>query len=100
MKYGHYQPSTKMILYEGAPEAATRAAEKAAAELRSQGRKAEIIDFKGNAEEAAHSFFSCLRKLDSENPDQIICVGVPEEGPGEAVMDRMRKAAGYHIVRV
>lgn len=89
-----------MILYEGNHEAASEAAEKKAAEIQAQGRKSGIIDFKGDAKEAAHSFFACLRKLDKENPDLIICVGVPEEGLGEAVMDRMRKAAGYHIERV
>lgn len=89
-----------MILFEGAPEAASEAAEKEAARLRAQGRRTGIIDFKGNTVEAARFFFSNLRKLDKEGVDQIICVGVPEEGLGEAVMDRMRKAAGYHIVRV
>lgn len=99
-KYGHYQPSVEMILYEGEPEAASEAAEKEAAELRAQGQLAGIIDFKGDTAEAARSFFSCLRKLDKEGVDRILCVGVPEVGLGEAVMDRMRKAAGYHIVRV
>ena len=89
-----------MVLYEGSPEAAAEAAEKAAAELRAQGRKTGIIDFKGDTEKAARLFFSRLRELDAENPDQIFCVGVPEQGLGEAVMDRMRKAAGFHIVRV
>lgn len=89
-----------MVLYEGTPSAASEAAEKEAERLRGLGRRTGIIDFKGDVAEAAHSFFSCLRELDKGNPDLIICVGVPEEGLGEAVMDRMRKAAGNHIVRV
>lgn len=89
-----------MILYEGAPEAVSEAVEREAGRLRAQGRRTGIIDFKGDAEEAARSFFFCLRKLDKEGVDQILCAGVPEKGIGEAVMDRMRKAAGYHIVRV
>ena len=89
-----------MILFEGDPDAASAAVEAEAARARAAGRKAGIIDFKGDTAEAARFFFSRLRKLDKEGVELILCAGVPEQGLGEAVMDRMRKAAGNHIERV
>ena len=89
-----------MILYEGEPGVASEAAERAAEELRAQGYHAEIIDFKGDVDSAARLFFARLRAADREDVDRILCVSVPERGLGEAVMDRMRKAAAGHVVRV
>lgn len=89
-----------MKVYTGAPQQVAEAMEKDAAVLRAEGKKVGIIDFKGDIQEAAHSFFARLRKLDSEGVDQILCAGVPDEGLGEAVMDRMCKAAGNKIVSI
>ncbi|MDD7408558.1 MAG: Sua5 family C-terminal domain-containing protein [Anaerovoracaceae bacterium] len=89
-----------MVLYEGAPEDVTAAVEKAAEKERAQGRKTGIIDFNGDTREAAKLFFARLRDLDKQGVDLILCAGVPEEGLGVPVMDRMRKAAGENIVCV
>ena len=89
-----------MILFEGDPEAASKAVAAEAARLRSQGQQAGIIDFKGDTEEAARFFFARLRALDRQGTDVILCAGVPEQGLGEAVMDRMRKAAAGHVVEI
>lgn len=89
-----------MIVYTGAPQQVSSAIEKEAAVLRAEGKTVGIIDFQGDMQEAAHSFFIRLRKLDKEGVDQILCAGVPDEGIGEAVMDRMCKAAGNKIVSV
>lgn len=99
-KYGHYQPSAEMVLYVGAPEAVSAVLRTEAGKLRAQGKRPGLIDFKGDAEEAARAFFARLRQLDREGADPILCAGVPEKGLGEAVMDRMRKAAGNHIEKV
>jgi L-threonylcarbamoyladenylate synthase len=40
-----------------------------------------------------------LREFDIENVDVIIAEGIPNEGLGLAVMNRLRKAAGYNIVK-
>jgi L-threonylcarbamoyladenylate synthase len=41
-----------------------------------------------------------LRELDADGVDIIVAEGVSAEGMGLAVMNRLRKAAGYNIVKV
>jgi L-threonylcarbamoyladenylate synthase len=47
----------------------------------------------------AQNLFRLLREFDAEGVDVIIAEGVPAEGLGLAVMNRLRKASGYNIVR-
>ena len=49
-------------------------------------------------EELAANLFYLLRDFDRTMPDVILAEGVSESGIGLAVMNRMRKAAGYQIV--
>ena len=48
----------------------------------------------------AANLFYLLRDFDRTMPDVIIAEGVAENGIGLAVMNRMRKAAGYQIVSI
>lgn len=90
-----------MVLYTGEPEKVRAAMDERARKAGAEGHKAGIIDFNGDAQEAARQFFSQLRAFDKDpDVDLIICASVPDEGIGEAVMDRMRKAAGNNIVSV
>ena len=47
----------------------------------------------------AKNLFRLLREFDSESVDIILAEGVPLEGLGLAVMNRLRKASGYKIVK-
>jgi len=49
----------------------------------------------GDVREAAQRLFSCLRAADRLNPRGIAVAPVPEIGLGEAVNDRLRRAAGF-----
>ena len=40
-----------------------------------------------------------LREFDDENVEIIIAEGISDEGLGLAIMNRLRKAAGYNIVK-
>ena len=51
-------------------------------------------------EELAANLFYLLRDFDRTMPDVILAEGVSESGIGLAVMNRMRKAAGYQIVNI
>ena len=51
-------------------------------------------------EELAANLFYLLRDFDRTMPDVILAEGVSENGIGLAVMNRMRKAAGYQIVSI
>jgi L-threonylcarbamoyladenylate synthase len=49
---------------------------------------------RGDLAEAAARLFSCLRAADALAPDAIAVAPVPETGLGEAINDRLRRAAG------
>jgi L-threonylcarbamoyladenylate synthase len=53
---------------------------------------------RADAQEVAANLYSALRHFDSRPVDVILAEGLPETGLGLAVMNRMRKAAGYSIV--
>jgi L-threonylcarbamoyladenylate synthase len=48
----------------------------------------------------ARSLFRVLREFDLEGVDVIVAEGFPLEGFGLAVMNRLRRASGFNIVRV
>ncbi|MBW8880687.1 MAG: threonylcarbamoyl-AMP synthase [Asticcacaulis sp.] len=45
--------------------------------------------------EAAANLFRALREADRRKPDHIAIAPIPEEGIGEAINDRIRRAAGF-----
>ncbi len=48
----------------------------------------------------AHVLFELLRELDAEGAEYIIAEGCPEDQIGEALMNRMKKAAAWQILYV
>jgi L-threonylcarbamoyladenylate synthase len=46
----------------------------------------------------ARNLFAKLREFDETAVDVILAEGLPMEGLGLAVMNRLRKASGYNIV--
>ena len=58
------------------------------------------IGSKENLEEISKNLFTDLRKVDKYNPDIVIIEGVNKSGMGLAIMNRLKKAAGYSIIDV
>jgi L-threonylcarbamoyladenylate synthase len=116
MKHRHYAPKASVILVEGAvsPVMATvksligsywledkRVGVLATAET-AWAYEADVVKSLGsrrNVDGMAVNLFRLLREFDEENVDVIIAESVPTEGLGLAVMNRLRKASGYHIVK-
>ncbi len=113
MKYRHYAPKAPMYLLEGkSAELLPSMAVKAAAEglkvgvLCSGAMKVLLPAIPGmqlacwgdSKEELAAELFYLLRDFDRSRPDVILAEGIDESGIGLAVMNRMRKAAGYQLV--
>ena len=112
MKYRHYAPKGKVSLLPPAGEAETLAALRAGLEAAArQGRKAAALvpaeyaeqlspylcfslGSRENPAEIACHLFDGLRFMDSHQVEEIFAVSYPEEGLGEAIMNRLRKAAG------
>ncbi len=117
MMYRHYAPQAPMTLFEGEPAAVTaRINELAAADL-ADGKVVGIIGTdetvgsyaagvvrsfgsRAHVNSVAHNLFAVLREFDARKVDVIYSESVPRTGIGLAIMNRLSKAAGYHIERV
>lgn len=118
MKYTHYAPKSPMILVEGDPSRIAEVIKLKAAEALAAGQKvgavvssetaaslpATVIAAKygarADAGQAAANLYSALRYFDERPVDIIFAEGISETGIGLAVMNRMRKACGYRIIKV
>lgn len=101
MKYTHYAPEAPVFLVEG-DDAASRI-EKAAMPYTRPGVLAFQMDAPAlpvvlsageDAEEYAARLFYALREMDAEGADVIFAVLPPAGGMGDAVRNRLFKAAG------
>jgi L-threonylcarbamoyladenylate synthase len=117
MKYKHYAPQADVILVEGdtrnivakIEELADRKAGKGlkvgvmataeTAHLYSQAN-IKIVGSRKNLKTIAKNLFDVLRAFDEDEVDVIIAEGVVTEEIGLAIMNRLRKSAGFNIVRV
>lgn len=116
MIHKHYAPKAKVILVEGAVSSVIKKIRELTYYYRSKSLKvgilgtqetisyynADVLETLGsrfNMEVIAKNLFGLLREFDNKNVDIIIAEGVPDEGLGLAVMNRLRKAAGYNIVK-
>jgi SUA5 domain. len=48
----------------------------------------------------AHRLYDALRSFDEAGIEYIVAEGCPTEGVGEAIMNRLMKAAAYRIERI
>lgn len=117
MKYKHYAPKAKLIVVEGETIAVINKIKELALIYADKGLKVGILSTdetshkydigivkslgsRNNLVEIAKSVFKLLREFDKEGVDIILAEGVPSKGLGLAVMNRLRKASGYNIIRV
>lgn len=119
MKYRHYAPRGRMWLVDGADPAAVTAMIRR--ELRAgaaRGERTGVLTFEERSdlyEEAdlviacgslrepqtiAQGLFAALRQFDQDGVTFILAESCPEQGIGAAIMNRLRKAAGNHILHV
>jgi L-threonylcarbamoyladenylate synthase len=116
MKHKHYAPKAEVILVEGDVSAVIAKVQELAQSYRFKAAKvgilatdetqasykADVVRSLGtrfNLATVAQNLFRLLREVDAENVDVIIAESVPSEGLGLAIMNRLRKASGYHIIK-
>ena len=116
MKHKHYAPKAEVILVEGKVSAVTTKIIALTESYRLDHKKvgvlatdetqcayrADVVKSLGsrsNLATVAQNLFRLLREVDAENVDIIIAEGVSSEGLGLAVMNRLRKASAYHIIK-
>ncbi|WP_297548875.1 L-threonylcarbamoyladenylate synthase [Thermococcus sp.] len=110
MKYKHYSPNAQVLVVEGPKERVREKIKELVEEYRSKGYRVgvmatekleadEFFHLGKTVEDVAKNLFKALRELDRRGVDVIIAEGVEERGLGLAVMNRLRKASGYRIIR-
>ena len=117
MKYRHYAPKARMTLVEGGMEQVVRAINRLAREALKQGERVGIIctdetrfcypagmirsvGIRAREETVAHNLYAVLREFDDLEADVIFSESFPDDQIGQAIMNRLSKAAGYHIIKV
>jgi L-threonylcarbamoyladenylate synthase len=60
----------------------------------------KVIGSRENEESVAHNLFAVLREFDDQKVDCIFSESFSKDRLGQAIMNRLCKAAGYHIVKV
>jgi len=122
MKYKHYAPRTPLLIvetnnYDNLDAYAKRFAEvvkdrcstikcvlivsRETVELYKDLSLPKIVmGSRSNVYEIAKNLYSVLRELDRLGVDLGIAEGLPEIGLGLTIMNRLRKAAGFNVVKV
>lgn len=117
MKYRHYAPRGELVIVEGKPERVVAYMNRQAAEDKAQGERTGIIgtrEFLGqycadvvkclgeraDEEGIARNLYTVLRQMDDERVTKIYSEGFSEKGFGQAIMNRLLKAAGHRTVSV
>ncbi len=117
MKYTHYAPDAPMILFEGDyPQVAELLLQEVATALAAGKRVGALVSTETAArlpaevvpsvygareqlDEIAANLYMALRSYDDHTVDVIYAEGISEDGLGLAIMNRLRKASGYRIVK-
>ena len=117
MKYRHYAPQARLLLVQGELEAVVGAINRLVQEQQEHGLKAGIIctdetreryrqgtvrciGSREQEEAIAHNLFAVLREFDSLQVDVIYSECFPMDHLGQAIMNRLMKAAGYAVIKV
>ena len=95
MLASHYAPHTKVRLNAISCEPGEALLAFGSASIPGQEAAAATLNLspRGDVDEAATHLFGYLRELDSKRPTAIAVMPVPDEGLGEAINDRLRRAA-------
>jgi len=116
LRHKHYAPDAEVVVVEGEVDAAVAKVDELVKLYREDGRRVGVLatdetvsrysadvvkslGSRGDLAVVARNLFRLLREFDVEGVDVIVAEGVPAEGLGLAVMNRLRKASGYHIVK-
>lgn len=120
MKYRHYAPRAQMTIVEGAPRCVTAAINRLACVEEAAGCRVGIlattenagsylcgtvrcIGSRGNEEELAAGLYRVLREFDDLKVDVIFSESFAGENEadrlGGAIMNRLLKAAGHHVIQ-
>lgn len=116
MKYRHYAPKAQMMIVEGKTPEVVKAIKQIAYEQVRLGYKVGIIatnetvdsyttgivkniGSRSNENTIAKNLYKVLREFDEEDVNYIYSEAFDIDGIGNAVMNRLEKAAGHHVIQ-
>jgi len=116
MKYRHYAPAAEVVVVEGPLESIVKKVQELVDARMELGKKVGIMAMEETAPKyradvvkvvgsrldprtVAKNLFRVFREFDAEGVKFVVAEGLEPTGIGLAVMNRLRKAAGYNIVR-
>ena len=117
MKYRHYAPRAEMTVVEGSLEKVVDKISELAAAREREGHRTGIIATRetmdrytsrnvkciGTREDestVAANLYAILRDFDDDGTEFIYSEAFASDGIGSAVMNRLLKAAGHHVINV
>lgn len=117
MKYKHYAPKADLTLVEGDTPNVVSAINCLAREKLEEGYRVGIIctdetmeqypegmvrslGLRAREETIAHNLYAVLREFDDLEADYIFSESFSADHLGQAIMNRLKKAAGYHTICV
>lgn len=117
MKYTHYSPNADVILVSGNLDNVIKSIKEIKKEKENDGYKVGImatdetkdryegskiisVGSRRQLETVASNLFKVLREFDETDIDIILAETFEETGIGQAIMNRLMKAAGYNVIEV
>lgn len=117
MKYTHYAPNAPLTIYIGNQDDMVDAIQNEVNQSKLKGLKSAVITCDENynryhntlrislgsnkkPDELAYNLFECLRECDKNKVDVIFAEAYDESEIGMALMNRLKKAAGFRIIHV
>ena len=117
MKYRHYAPHADLQLVEGETDKVVETINALVKEKLAEGKKVGVIctdetkdrfpqgevrsvGLRAKEETIAHNLFAVLREFDDLDVDCIYSESFSKDHLGQAIMNRLTKAAGYHVMKV
>jgi len=117
MKYRHYAPKGQLTVVAGEPLKVMKYINEQAAAAHESGKKVGVISSKeqlcnyradsvkcaghrDDEQAIAHNLYRILREFDEEDAEVIYSEAFDNSGMGQAIMNRLLKAAGHHVIKV
>ena len=109
MKYRHYAPKAPVTVFTGAPDASAREIQRRVGHTSGvicfdeyahlfQGQEVHTLGPSGDKLAQAQRVFDALRTFDSSSVTEIYAQCPDNRGLGLAIGNRLKKAAGFHVV--
>lgn len=117
MKYRHYAPKGSLTIVEGEKDKVIRTINENILKYKSEGKKTGVIALddtkdkydadvvlsigeRDNEYSIAKHLYAALREFDDMNVEVMYSESFATPNIGQAIMNRLLKAAGHHIIRV